>query len=40
MSLSIHSIPTLLFYKDGKQVFRMTGAHPRQNIEDSIKKYL
>ncbi len=40
MSLSISSIPTLLFYKDGKQVFRMTGAHPRQNIEEAIKKNL
>ncbi len=40
MSLSINSIPTILFYKDGKQVFRMTGAHPRQNIEDAIKKHL
>ena len=40
MSLSIHSIPTLLFYKEGNQVHRMTGAHPRQNIEEAIKKHL
>jgi len=39
MSLSINSIPTILFYKDGKQVDRMTGAHPRQNIEAVIKKH-
>ena len=40
MSLSISSIPTLLFYKDGKPIFRMTGAHPRQNIEEAIKQHL
>jgi len=38
MSLSIHSIPTLLFFRDGKQVDRLTGAHPRANIEAAIKK--
>ncbi len=40
MSLGIHSIPTLLFFKDGKQVERLTGAHPRVNIEAVIKKHL
>jgi len=39
MSMGIHSIPTLLFFKDGKQVERMTGAHPRANIEAMIKKH-
>ena len=39
MSLGIHSIPTLIFYKDGKQVDRLTGAHPRANIEQIIKKH-
>ena len=39
MSLGIHSIPTLIFFKDGKQVERMTGAHPRANIEAVIKKH-
>jgi len=39
MSLGIHSIPTILFFKDGKQVERMTGAHPRQNIEAVLKKH-
>lgn len=39
MSLSIHSIPTLIFFKDGKQVERLTGAHPRANIEAVIKKH-
>lgn len=39
MALSINSIPTILFYKDGKQIDRMTGAHPRANIEAMIKKH-
>jgi thioredoxin 1 len=39
MALSIHSIPTLIFYKDGNQVERITGAHPRANIEAVIKKH-
>lgn len=39
MALGIHSIPTLIFFKDGKQVDRMTGAHPRANIEAAIKKH-
>lgn len=39
MSLSINSIPTLLFFKDGQQIERMTGAHPRENIEAVLKKH-
>jgi len=39
MSLSIHSIPTLIFFKNGKQIERLTGAHPRANIEAVIKKH-
>lgn len=39
MALGIHSIPTLVFFKDGKQVDRLTGAHPRANIEALIKKH-
>jgi len=39
MALGIHSIPTLIFFKDGKQVERLTGAHPRANIEAIIKKH-
>ena len=39
MSLSINSIPTLIFFKDGQQVERLTGAHPRANIEAVIKKH-
>jgi thioredoxin 1 len=40
MSLGIHSIPTLILFKDGKQIERMTGAHPRASIEAMIKKHL
>ena len=39
MALGIHSIPTLIFFKDGEQVERLTGAHPRANIEAMIKKH-
>jgi thioredoxin 1 len=39
MDLGIHSIPTLIFFKDGKQVDRMTGVHPRPNIENMMKKH-
>ena len=39
MSLGIHSIPTLIFFKDGEQVERLTGAHPRANIEAILKKH-
>ena len=39
MALSIHSIPTLIFFKDGKQVERLTGARPRADIEAVVKKH-
>lgn len=39
MNLGIHSIPTLIFFRDGKQVDRMTGVHPRPSIENMIKKH-
>ncbi len=39
MGLGIQSIPTLIFFKDGKQVERMTGAHQRASIEAVIKKH-
>ena len=38
MSMGIHSIPTLLFFKDGKQVERLVGARPRGDIETVMKK--
>lgn len=36
----IMSIPTLLFFKDGKLVDKMIGAVPRQQIEERMKKIL
>lgn len=36
----IMSIPTLLFFKDGKLVDKMIGAVPRQYIEERLKKIL
>jgi thioredoxin-like negative regulator of GroEL len=39
MNLGIHSIPTLIFFKNGQQIERLTGAHPRANIEAVIKKH-
>jgi len=38
-ALGIYSIPTLIFYKEGKQVDRLTGARPRADIEAVIKKH-
>jgi len=39
MSLGINSIPTLIFFKDGKQVERMIGVRPRSDIEAVLKKH-
>jgi thioredoxin 1 len=39
MSLGIHSIPTLIFFKGGEQVERMTGVRPRADIEGTLKKH-
>jgi len=36
----IMSIPTLLFFKDGKLVDKMVGAAPRAIVEQNIKKAL
>ncbi len=38
MTMGIHSIPTLIFFKDGKQVERLVGARPRGDIEAAMKK--
>jgi thioredoxin 1 len=38
MALSIHSIPTLLFFKDGKQVQSLIGVRPKADIDTVIKK--
>ena len=40
MSLGINSIPTLIFYKDGKQIERLIGARPRGDIEAVVKRLL
>lgn len=39
-ALGIMSIPTLLFYKQGKLVDRIVGAYPEEVIDEHIKKLL
>lgn len=36
----ITAIPTLLFFKNGKLVDRVTGAVPRQHLEEKIRKII
>lgn len=36
----IMSIPTILFFKDGKAVNRLTGSQSRQTLEDKIKELI
>jgi len=36
----IMSIPTLLVFKEGKLVDRLTGALPKQAIEERVRKFL
>ncbi|MCI4349135.1 MAG: thioredoxin [Thermoplasmata archaeon] len=38
--LGIMSIPTLLFYKEGKLVDRIVGAYPEEVIDEHIRKLL
>ncbi|HUI38540.1 MAG TPA: thioredoxin [Thermoplasmata archaeon] len=38
--LGIMSIPTLLFYKEGKLVDRIVGAYPEEIIDEHIRKLL
>lgn len=38
--LGIMSIPTLLFYKDGKLVDRIVGAYPEEVIDEHVRKLL
>lgn len=35
--LGIMSIPAILFFKKGKEVSRIVGAHPRQRFVDELK---
>jgi thioredoxin 1 len=39
-ALGIMSIPTLLFYKEGKLVDRIVGAYPEEVIDEHIQKLL
>src|SRR5271155_3477207 len=39
-SLGIMSIPTLLFYKQGKLVDRIVGAYPEEVIDEHIRRLL
>lgn len=35
----IMAIPTILFFKDGKMVDQMVGLVPKEEIEDTMRKY-
>jgi thioredoxin 1 len=35
--LGIMSIPAIIFFKNGKEVSRIVGAHPRQKFVDELK---
>ena len=35
--LGIMSIPAIIFFKNGKEVSRIVGAHPRQRFVDELK---
>ena len=37
-TLGVRSIPTLMIFKDGKQVASKVGAHPKKNLEKWIKE--
>lgn len=38
--LGIYGIPTFVFFKNGKEIYRMVGATSESNLEETIKKYL
>jgi len=40
MQYGIMGVPTLLFFKNGKMVDSIVGAHPKADIETKLKKYL
>jgi thioredoxin 1 len=40
MRHSVVSIPTLAIYKNGELVFTQSGAQPKNEIENLVKKYL
>jgi thioredoxin len=37
---NVQGIPLLVFIRDGKEVGRLVGAHPKPNIESAIRQYL
>lgn len=39
VSLGISGIPTLIFFRKGQQVERITGVRPRGDIENTLKKH-
>jgi len=38
-SLGVRSVPTVLFIKDGQEVQRVSGALPKQKLEQLVKQY-
>ena len=40
MEYGVHSLPTIIFFKDGKPVDRLVGAVPKNVIEDQLKALL
>lgn len=38
--LGVMSIPTMILFKDGKEVDRLIGAHPKANIQQMINKHI
>jgi thioredoxin 1 len=40
MKYNVRSIPTLVFFKDGKHVDTLVGAHPRPALEAKINQHL
>lgn len=40
MKYNVRSIPSLIFFKDGKHVDTLIGAHPRPALEAKIKQHL
>ncbi|MCC7290421.1 thioredoxin [bacterium] len=40
MQYQVMSIPTIMFFKDGKLVDQMIGLQPKQNYIETINKYL
>jgi len=35
----IRSVPTVIIFKDGEEVEKITGAHPKKRYQDLIEKY-